>query len=98
RDIDYRRMAALEALNVLISSVVMVVTAWYGWGFWALLAGPVSGRASAAVLLCYWTQLPFRWPHWRDIEKPVEMGRHVAVSRIAASAYSYADGIVIGRT
>ena len=98
RDMDYRRMAALEALNVLISSVVMVVTAWYGWGFWALLAGPVSGKTSAAVLLCYWKQVPFRWPHWQDIRKPVEMGRHVAVSRIAASAYSYADGIVIGRT
>jgi teichuronic acid exporter len=98
RDMDYRRLALLEAFSVLITAVVTVITAWYGWGFWALLAGPVSGKISAAALVCYWKQVPFRWPHWQDIRKPVEMGRHVAVSRIASSAYSYADGIVIGRT
>jgi PST family polysaccharide transporter len=98
RDMDYKRMALLEALSVSVSSVVIVITAWYGWGFWALMAGPGTGKLSAAALLCYWKQVPFRWPSWRDIEKPVEMGRQVAVSRIAASAYSYADGIVIGRT
>jgi teichuronic acid exporter len=98
RDMDYRKMAALEALSVLVSSVVMVITAWYGLGFWALLTGPASGKIAAAMLLCWWKRVPFRWPHWGDIQKPVEMGRHVAVSRIAASAYGYADGIVIGRT
>lgn len=98
RDMDYRRLAMLEALAVLVSAVVMVTTAWYGWGFWALLAGPGSGKIASTVLLCYWKQVPFRWPHWQDIRKPVEMGRHVAVSRVAAAAYGYADGIVIGRT
>ena len=98
RDMDYRRMAALEALSVLVSSVVMVITAWYGLGYWALLTGPASGKIAAAALLCWWKRVPFRWPRWGDIRKPVEMGRHVAVSRIAASAYGYADGIVIGRT
>lgn len=98
RDMDYRRMALLEALAVLVSAVVTVTTAWFGWGFWALLVGPGSGRIASAALLCYWKPVPFRWPHWEDIRKPVEMGRHVAVSRVAAAAYSYADGIVIGRT
>jgi O-antigen/teichoic acid export membrane protein len=32
-----------------------------------------------------------------DIRKPVEMGRHVAISRIAAAAYAASDMIVIGR-
>lgn len=98
RDMDYRRMALLEALGVLITAVVTVTTAWFGWGFWALLAGPASGKVVSAAVLCYWKQVPFRWPHWADIRKPVEMGRHVAVARVASAAYSYADGIVIGRT
>jgi PST family polysaccharide transporter len=98
RDMDYRRLALLEALTATITTTVTVIAAWYGWGFWSLLVGFNSGKISGTVLLCYWKQVPFRWPHWADIRKPVEMGRHVAVSRIAAAAYGYADGIVIGRT
>lgn len=98
RDMDYRRMALLEALAAMISAVVMVTTAWLGWGFWSLLAGPGSGKLAAAALLCYWKRVSFRWPHWADIRKPVEMGRQVAISRIAGAAYAYADGFVIGRT
>jgi teichuronic acid exporter len=98
RDMDYRRLAMLEALQVVVAAVVTVITAWFGWGFWALLAGPGIGKICATALLCAWKAVPFRWPRWQDIQKPVEMGRHVAVSRIASVAYSYADGIVIGRT
>jgi teichuronic acid exporter len=98
RDMDYRRLALLEAMGVLITAVVTVTTAWYGWGFWALLAGPGIGNLSSAVLLCHWKRVPFAWPHWTDIRKPVEMGRHVAVSRAAAAAYTSADAIVLGRT
>jgi PST family polysaccharide transporter len=98
RDMDYRRLALLDAMSAMITAVVSVTTACLGWRYWSLLAGPSSGKIAAAVLLCYWKQVPFRWPHWRDIRKPVEMGRQVAIGRIAATAYTAADGIVIGRT
>jgi teichuronic acid exporter len=98
RDMDYRRLALLEALGVMVAAVVTVTTAWYGWGFWALLAGPAAGKISSAALLCFWKQVPFAWPRWNDIRKPVEMGRHVAIGRVAAAAYNLADGVVIGRT
>jgi teichuronic acid exporter len=98
RDMDYRRMALLDALGALIQCVVTVVTAWIGWGYWALLAGPGTGKLAMAAVLCYWKQVPFCWPRWADIRKPVEMGRHVAVARVAAAAYANADGIVVGRT
>jgi PST family polysaccharide transporter len=98
RDMDYRRLALLEAINVLVSAVVTVVTAWYGWGFWALLAGPSAGKICTSTLLCYWKQVPLAWPQWKDIRKPLEMGRHLAIGRVAAASYNLADGIVIGRT
>ena len=98
RDMDYRRLALLEAMGATITAVVTVITAWYGWGFWALVAGPGIGNLSSAALLCHWKRVPFAWPHWSDIRKPVEMGRQLAIGRIANSAYSSADGIVIGRT
>ncbi len=97
RDMDYRRLALLEAFGATVTAIVMVATAWYGWGYWALLAGPGAGKVSSAALLCHWKHVPFKWPRWRDIRTPVEMGRQVAVSRVAAAAYASADGIVIGR-
>lgn len=98
RDMDYRRMAFLDAVTALVQCVITVVTAWLGWGYWALLAGPGLGKLSAASMLCYWKPVSFRWPHWATIRKPVEMGRHVAVARVAAAAYANADGMVVGRT
>ena len=65
RDMDYRRLALLEAFGRKVTACVTVVTAWYGWGYWALLAGPTAGKISSATLLCYWKQVPFVWPHWR---------------------------------
>src|SRR5580704_1021057 len=66
RDMDYRKLALLEALGVTVTACVTVATAWLGWGYWALLAGPSAGKISSAALLCYWKQVPFVWPRWRD--------------------------------
>jgi PST family polysaccharide transporter len=98
RDLDYRRMAMLDAFGAIVSPIVTIITAWYGWKYWALMAGMTAGRVASVSLLFYWKPVIFAWPRWNDIRKPVEMGRHVAVGRLAASAYSMADGIVIGRT
>jgi O-antigen/teichoic acid export membrane protein len=98
RDMDYRRLALLEAAGGTVAGVVTVICAWLGWGFWAILAGHTSGKIVSAAVLLFWKHVPFKWPRWNDIRTPVEMGRQVAVSRVAAQAYGTADGIVIGRT
>jgi O-antigen/teichoic acid export membrane protein len=77
---------------------VTVITAWYGWGYWALFAGNNTGKIVAMIVLCCWKHVPFSWPRWSDIRKPVEMGRHIAVGRVASTAYSFADTAVITRT
>jgi O-antigen/teichoic acid export membrane protein len=97
RDMDYRRLALLEAIGVLVTACVTVIAAWYGWGFWALLAGPATGKICGAAILCYWKRVPFSWPHWANIQKPVEMGRQVAIGRMSAAIYYFADVIVLGR-
>jgi PST family polysaccharide transporter len=98
RDMDYRRLAVLEAVAAMTTALVTVVAAWFGWGFWSILAGHNSGKIASTALLIHWKHVPFRWPRWSDIRKPVEMGRHVAISRFATAAYNNADGVVVGRT
>ena len=95
---DYRRLALVEAIGSLVQAVVGVVTAFMGFGFWALFCGGFSSKLASAIVVCYWKRVPFHWPRWTDIERPVEMGRQLAISRLAAAAYNSADGIIVGRT
>jgi len=97
RDMDYKRLSLVEALMVLVQSLVTVLAALAGWRYWSLAAGGMAGRIAATALICYWKRVPFAWPRWADIRRPVEMGRHVAISRVTATACAMADSIVVGR-
>jgi teichuronic acid exporter len=97
RDMDYKKLSLVEALTVLVQAVVTVLAALAGWRYWSLAAGGFAGRLAATGLICYWKPVPFAWPRWADIRRPVEMGRHVAVSRVTATACAMADSIVVGR-
>lgn len=97
RDMDYRRLSLVEASMALVQAVVTVSAALAGWGYWSLWAGGSAGRIAATILVYYWKPVAFVWPRWEDIRRPVEMGRHVAVSRVVSSAGSMADSIVVGR-
>ncbi|MGA2713787.1 MAG: lipopolysaccharide biosynthesis protein [Bryobacteraceae bacterium] len=97
RDMDYRRLSLVEALMVSVQAVVTVLAALAGWKFWSLWAGGLAGKIAATALICYWKPLSFAWPRWADIRKPVEMGRHVAISRVTSAACGMADAIIVGR-
>ena len=97
REMDYRRLSLAEAAAVLVQSLVTIVTALLGWGYWALLAGGAAGKTTATIMVCSWKHVGFAWPRWKDIRAPVELGRQAAISRVAWSLYAQADGIVVGR-
>jgi len=97
RDMDYRRLSLAEAAAVTVQSVVMVITAWLGWGAWALMAGASAGKITSAVMVCSWKHVGFSWPRWQEIRAPLNLGRQLALGRLAWAAYTQADVVVIGR-
>ena len=97
RDMDYRKLSLLEALTALMQAIVTVLAALAGWKFWSLWAGGFAGKIAATTLMCYWKPVPFVWPRWESIRRPVEMGRHVAISRVTSAACGMADAIIVGR-
>jgi PST family polysaccharide transporter len=97
RDMDYRRLSAVEALTAVVRAVATVIAALAGWRFWSLWTGGAAGYIVGTALICYWKPVSFAWPHWKDIRRPVEMGRHVAISRVTTAACSLSDSIVVGR-
>jgi PST family polysaccharide transporter len=97
RDMDYRRLSLLEATGVTVQSIVTVIAAFLGWGYWALFAGNLAGRLVGTILVCSWKHAGFAWPRWRDIHAPAQLGWQTAIGRTAWALYSLADGIVVGR-
>jgi PST family polysaccharide transporter len=97
RDMDYKKLSLIDASTSLAQATVTVLTALAGWGYWSLWAGGSAGKIAATVLMCYWKPVPFAWPRWADIRRPVEMGRHVAIGRVTSAACGMADAIIVGR-
>jgi PST family polysaccharide transporter len=97
RDMDYRRLSLLEAAGVIVQSIVTVVAALAGWGYWALVVGVLTGRLVGTVMVCSWKHAGFAWPRWQEIHAPAQLGWQTAVGRTAWAFYSQADGIVVGR-
>ena len=97
RDMDYRRLSLAEAVQAIVQSVITIGCAIAGAGYWSLLIGPFVGKASAAGLTAFWRPVSFGLPRWKEIAAPMRFGFEIALSRVAWTAYSQADGIIVGR-
>lgn len=64
----YREIAIIALISCLVSSGLMVFTAWLGWGPWSLVAGTVSGIVVGLVgnlLVC---PFPIGWEYDKKIK------------------------------
>ncbi|MCC6264695.1 MAG: lipopolysaccharide biosynthesis protein [Bryobacterales bacterium] len=97
RDLDYRRLSIAEAVQSIVQAVATVVSAWLGLAYWALIIGPVLGKASSTILAMVWTRIPFHWPRLEVIRAPLKFGYHVSVANLAGTVSSMSDAVVVGR-
>jgi teichuronic acid exporter len=97
RDMDYRRLSLAESISVLVQALVTVASVFAGLGYWSLVAGPFAGKATGAILTAIWKPVGFAVPRWSDIRVHMRFGVEVALSRVAFTAYTQADGLIIGR-
>jgi PST family polysaccharide transporter len=98
KDMDYRRLSVADAVQALLQAVVTIVCAIAGFKYWSLVAGAGAGKLTAAIMTFCWKPSRFAIPRWKQIEAPMRLGWHVAISRVAWAAYNQSDSIIIGRT
>ncbi|HEY1220600.1 MAG: lipopolysaccharide biosynthesis protein [Bryobacteraceae bacterium] len=98
KDLDYRRLSVCESVTIVVQAVVTVGFALSGFAYWSLVVGALAGRTVGAALTCYWKPVPFALPRWKQIQAPMRLGAHVAIGRIAFTAYAVADCVIVGRT
>ena len=97
RDMDYRKLSLAEGMQSVTQAVLTVIAAWFGLGYWSLMIGNQSGKIVNTVMVSRWKPVTFVMPNWQEIRGAVELGRQIAISRLAWSAYTYADGVTVGR-
>jgi teichuronic acid exporter len=97
RAMDYKRLSVSEAVAALTQAVATVVAALAGLKYWSLVIGAILGKTTGAALNYYWQPVAFRAPRWDQIRSAIRMGGQIATSRLAWSAYTQSDGIVVGR-
>jgi PST family polysaccharide transporter len=98
RDLDFRRLAALDALEAVSIIAVTLPLAAMGFRHWALVAGAIAGRLASTAIALRWRGHRLRWPTpFATVAGPVAFGSHVIGSSLAWYTFLNADVTVIGR-
>jgi len=98
RDMQFRRVAILDAGEQAIAGISMLTLALLGFGYWSLMAGMVIAGFASMLLALYWRRHRLGWPrHWSEVASAVSFGSHVMIARLAWFSYSSGDNAVVGK-
>ena len=97
KDMQFRKLFWVRLITVGAPGLVSIPLAWYGAGYWALVAGTLVGQAVQALIL--WQQATWR-PSFNfqpEIARRLaRFGAWVAVSGLSAWFYLWADSLIVG--
>lgn len=98
RDLFFKELAIINNSALLMSTVVMVVLGYLGFGAWSIIGGEVGNRVGQLILTQsykpYWPRLNF---NWNEIKDRVYFGLYATGSRLLYNLYSNADYLIVGR-
>jgi len=98
RDLQFWRLAWIDAGEALVWSSTTLVGAWLGLGYWALVLGAVVSGAVAMIVLCVQRPHHLSWPRdLRSIAHAMHLGWYVVISQLCWYVYSHADLTIVGR-
>jgi PST family polysaccharide transporter len=97
KDIDYRRLSLGESVSTVVQSTATLAFAMAGFAYWSLVIGATFGRVAGTALTYYWKPVRFAFPRWREIRAPLRLGGHIAIGRLASTAFAMADVVIVGR-
>jgi PST family polysaccharide transporter len=97
RDMRFRLLSILEAIQTVVQALTMVAFAWLGFRYWALVLGSIAGAVILAGLQISWRPYGFARPRSNSIKSALTFSRHIMVSNLSWYGYSNADFLVAGR-
>ena len=97
RELKFKLIAFLEGSQSIITAVVIVVLAYLGFGYWALVWGGIVGTLSAAIAVTILRPQHFRMPRPLVLQDVVQFSWHILISRVSWYLCATADLFIGGR-
>lgn len=97
RELEFKRLSQLELLRALVASGSLLLYAWLGLGFWALVLNEVTAVAVFALALYAATRYQIARPRFEDIRASLRLSADLVVARFAWFVYSSADMAIVSR-
>src|SRR5208282_1829709 len=97
RDMRFRLLSILDALQAVTQALTMLALAWLGFGYWTLVIGNIVGAVTIAVLQISWRPYRFSTPRFGSLKGALNFSRHIMFSSLSWYGYSNADFLVAGR-
>lgn len=98
RHMKFATLAVIQITSQIITLVVTIVLALFGWRYWALVGGSISTALSETILtlfLCPW--VPGRMKKGTGIRDMLKFGGHLTGFSFVNYFARNADNILIGR-
>ncbi len=97
RDLQFRLPAINEAIGSIVQSVSLVLFAYFGFRYWALVIAFLLSSITTTTLTFAQRPHRFAWPILREIRESVAFGSHLVGSRLGWYLYTNSDFFIIGR-
>jgi len=98
RELRFGRLAAATLVQVVVTSIALVLAARAGLGHWALVVNSLAGALAATVLLIAWEPYAIAWPrNPARLAQPFLQGWRILASRVAWYGYTNIDQTLVGR-
>jgi len=97
RDLQFKRLSLIDSIAAITQSLCVLLLAWTGSGYWALVLGGVAGAVVSTTLNVTSRPWGFARPRVKSISHALNFSWQVLVARISWSLYTDADFLVAGR-
>lgn len=97
RDLRFKATALLEGTHMIVAAIMALTLASFGFGYWALVFGPMSGVLVWTILALTHARVGFAVPHLGPLASALTLSRQLLIGRLAWYGYSNADFLIVGK-
>lgn len=97
KQMRFRMLSILGISTTLLGSLITLVLALRGFGYWALMLGNLLPGFIRIIVILRARPCRLAWPRFHSIREPLRFGWQVSVSTVALNSYERLDNFVAGR-
>lgn len=97
RELQFKRLALVDAARALIQATVLVAAAALGFRYWTLVIGALAGEAAWTLMILSLRRHALAVPRLSSIKRAISFSTDVVLARLSWYLYANSDFLVAGR-